>query len=300
MRVTTWAVRVLVGGTTAVLAITGLTGATGTAAASTGSTTSSRFLLGHLSSATEHPAGYERDLFSLWSDADGDGCDARAEVLIAEATTRPRVGAGCALSGGRWRSKYDGVTTSNPSSFDIDHMVPLNEAWQSGAWRWSAATRKAYANDLGYKADLIAVSAHSNRSKGDQEPQDWMAERASYGCIYVKQWVAIKWRWHLSVNASERTFLDRKLSSCGWPRVPTPSRPGITTGTASSGGGGSGGGGNSGGGNSGGGSGSGGLDPRFDFCYNAIAAGYGPYYRGTDPEYAWYTDSDGDGAVCES
>jgi hypothetical protein len=293
MRVTTWAVRALVGGVTAVLAFTGPAPA-GAAAASSGSTMSSRVLLGQLSSAVEHVAGYDRDLFSLWADADGDGCDARAEVLIAEATTRPRVGAGCTLTGGRWRSKYDGLTTGDPSSFDIDHMVPLHEAWQSGAWRWSAATRKAYANDLGYQADLIAVSAHSNRSKGDREPQDWMAERAGYACTYVKQWVAIKWRWHLSVDAGERSFLARELRSCGWPRVPTPSRPTIRTGPA---GGGSGSGGTGGGGTGGGG---GGLDPRFDYCYTAIAAGYGPYYRGSDPEYAWYTDADGDGAVCES
>jgi len=59
------------------------------------------------------------------------------------------------------------------------------------------------------------VTAHSNRSKSDREPQDWMPERAGYGCRYVKQWVAIKFRWHLKVNDGERTFLRSKLRSCG-------------------------------------------------------------------------------------
>jgi Protein of unknown function (DUF1524) len=119
--------------------------------------------------------------------------------------------------------------------------MPLNEAWQSGAWDWSSATRKAYANDLGYKASLIAVSAHSNRSKGDQEPQDWMPERASYACTYLKAWVAVKWRWHLAINAAERRYLAAGLKSCGWPRVPKPARPPISTGSTATGGGGGGG-----------------------------------------------------------
>jgi hypothetical protein len=264
--------------------------------ASAAGSVSTRYLLAHLASGAEHAAGYDRAKFSLWADADHDGCDSRDEVLIAEAVVKPRVRAGCDLRGGRWSSRYDGLTTRDPSGFDIDHMVPLNEAWQSGAWRWTAATRKAYANDLGYKASLIAVSAHSNRSKSDREPQDWLPELTGYACTYEAQWTAVKWRWHLKVNAAERSFLASRLRSCGWPRVQKPSRPAHR---GDSGGGSTGG---SGGGSSGGGTGGGGggTDPRFDYCYNAIAAGYGPYYRGTDPEYAWYTDSDGDGVVCES
>ena len=170
--------------------------------------------------------------------------------------------------------------------------MPLNEAWQSGAWQWSAATRRAYANDLGYSASLIAVSAHSNRSKGDREPQDWMPDRSAYACTYVKQWVAVKWRWRLKVNASERSFLTRELAGCGSPRVARPGRPTIPTGTPSSGGGDA----SGGGGSTSGGS----TDPRFDYCYEANDAGYGPYYRGSDPEYYWYEDRDGDGIVCET
>jgi hypothetical protein len=221
--------RATVGAVTTVLLVTGLAAATsGPADAAT--KVSSKYLLGHLSSSVEHVAGYERSKFTLWIDADHNGCDTRDEVLIAEGATRPTVGGACALRGGRWVSKYDGMSVTNPSGFDIDHLVPLNEAWQSGAWSWSAATRRAYANDLGYDASLIAVSAHANRSKGDREPQDWMPERAAYSCDYVSRWVAVKWRWHLTVNATERSFLGHKLSSCGWPQVARPSRPTITTG----------------------------------------------------------------------
>ena len=185
---------------------------------------STKYLLGQLERASEHTSGYDRDKFTHWIDRDGDGCDARDEVLIAEATTRPSVRADCDLVGGEWRSKYDGVTTTNPSTFDIDHLIALNEAWQSGAWQWNSDTRKRFANDVNYRFSLIAVTASSNRSKSDREPQDWMPERASYGCKYVKQWVAVKWRWHLTVDRAERTFLKAKLSSCGWPSVRVPTR----------------------------------------------------------------------------
>jgi len=200
------------------------TAAVAVALAAGASTISTQTLLGQLVVAHEHAVGYDRSLFPLWIDADHDGCDTRYEVLIAEATQAPTVGAGCSLSGGRWFSKYDGVRTSDPSTFDIDHLVPLAEAWQSGAWRWTTATRERYANDLGYGADLVAVTAHSNRSKGDREPQDWLPDRTSFQCRYMAWWVAVKWRWRLRINRIEKTFLVNHLSACGWPSVQTPRR----------------------------------------------------------------------------
>ena len=161
---------------------------------------STRLLLRQLPVAGEHARGYDRGKFPLWIDADHDGCDTRDEVLIAEAVIKPRVGSGCTLSGGKWRSPYDGVTTRNPSTFDIDHLVPLAEAWQSGAWRWTTATRQRYANDLGYGPDLVAVTAHANRSKGDSEPSDYLPPRRRFDCTYEAWWVAVKWRWRLSVD----------------------------------------------------------------------------------------------------
>lgn len=214
------------------------TAAPGSAAASAASAVrmSTRRMLRQLVSAPERRAGYSRSRFPLWIDADGDGCNTRNEVLIAEAVVRPRVGRGCALSRGRWFSIYDGVRTRNPSTFDIDHLVPLAEAWQSGAWRWNVNTRTRYANDLGYAPSLVAVSARSNRSKGEQEPHSWLPPRRSIRCRYMAWWVAVKWRWRLRVDGVERTFLRNRLRRCGWPAVRRPSQPRI--GLRSGGGGG--------------------------------------------------------------
>lgn len=218
----------------ALLAATGLAAAEPAYAAS--NTVSTHYLVRYLPAAGEHVDGYDRTKFRLWVDADHDGCDTRDEVLIAEAVSKPGIGPGCTLRGGAWRSRYDGIRTSDPSTFDVDHLVPLDEAWQSGAWQWSPEKRQAYANDLGYKASLIAVTASSNRSKGDREPQDWMPARSGYQCAYVKRWVAVKWRWQLHVDSAERTWLTAELRACGWPRVAKPAFPHIASSSGGSGG----------------------------------------------------------------
>jgi hypothetical protein len=247
------------------------------------STMSSRYLLRHLTVKAQQFAAYDRSRFKTWTDADHDGCDTRYEVLIAEAVRKPTVESGCYLSGGKWFSRYDGVRTTDPSTFDIDHLVPLAEVWRSGANHWTAGTRTRYANDLGYAGTLIAVTAHSNRSKGDREPQDWLPPRKKYDCTYEATWVAVKWRWHLAIDKHEKAFLGTALRRCGWPRVAKPARATV---------------------HRKGSSGSGGttkqhLDPRFSTCAEANAHGYGPYYKGRDPEYYWYRDADHDGVDCE-
>jgi uncharacterized membrane protein YhaH (DUF805 family) len=150
----------------------------------------------------EFPSGYDRDLFGGWRDFDGDGCDTRREVLIAESLTPVLVGGGCSLSGGQWYSAFDGVSTTDPSSFDIDHFVPLKEAWDSGAHAWDSGTRQRFANDLDYPGSLIAVTAGSNRSKGARDPAEWLP-MPSYRCEYVRTWVEVKLRWNLSADPAE-------------------------------------------------------------------------------------------------
>ncbi len=235
--------------------------------------------------APENPAGYDRDLFPHWTSGAG-GCSTRELVLVAERVQgTPR---GCTVAGGTWRSAYDGVRTANPSRFDIDHMVPLKEAWDSGAWRWTTGTRQAFANDLGYAQSLIAVSAGSNRSKSDRDPAQWLPELAR--CAYAKAWVGVKYRWRLSVDAAEKAALSRVLSRCSTGMVVPALAPRQVDASATS----------PGSPDRGSSSGSSGrTDPRFDTCSAANAAGYGPYTRGQDPEYAWYIDRDGDGRACE-
>ena len=180
-------------------------------------------LLRSLTIAPERPAGYDRDLFPHW-DYVGRNCDVRDLVLIEEARRGPSTGSACPVGPGRWFSAFDGVTVRDPSQLDIDHMVPLAEAWASGARRWSTPVREAFANDRGYAGSLIAVTASSNRSKGDQDPAEWLPPRVAYRCTYVSEWIAVKWRWRLTVNASERAALRVQVKACGNPRITAPAR----------------------------------------------------------------------------
>ena len=162
----------------------------------------------------EHVGGYNRDLFADWYDADRNGCNTRKEVLIAESLDPVQIGSSCSISGGRWFSIYDNIETTDSSSFDIDQMVPLSEAWGSGAWNWNADQRKHFANDLDQPIFLIAVTASSNRSKSDRDPAEWMPPNGGYHCEYVRIWIEIKRAWDLSVDQAEHDYLARKLASC--------------------------------------------------------------------------------------
>lgn len=173
-----------------------------------------RTAVAELPVAAEIRTGYQRSLFPLWIDADGDGCNTRNEVLIAEAVTTPAVGAGCALSGGRWHSYYDDATWTAPSDVDIDHLVPLAEAWDSGARSWTTAQRRGYANDLGDDRDLVAVTDNVNQAKGDQDPADWLPPLAAVRCRYVQEWVAVKLRWRLTVDTAEKAALTSLAGDC--------------------------------------------------------------------------------------
>nr|WP_235903040.1 HNH endonuclease family protein [Streptomyces sp. 1-11] len=166
----------------------------------------------------EDRTGYERSKFRHWIDADRDGCNTRAEVLKAEAVIAPTQGVRCVLSGGEWYSPYDDRYIDGPRGLDIDHLVPLAEAWDSGAYAWTAKKREDYANDLGDDRALIAVSAASNRSKADQDPSTWQPPAEGYRCQYATDWVADKTRWELSIDAVEQAALTEVLSHC--PDVP--------------------------------------------------------------------------------
>ncbi len=182
-------------------------------------------LLGLLVVAEEMPAGYDRDLFRHWIDEDGDGCSARAEVLIAEAQARPSIGDRCALVGGRWWSLYDERTFTNASEIDIDHVVALKEAWDSGAHAWSAARRQAFANELRVPWALIAVSASSNRSKSDRDPAQWLPPAAAARCPYLAAWMAVKVRFALTIDTTERNALRELVVGCPTTTAPVQLAP---------------------------------------------------------------------------
>lgn len=117
------------------------------------------------------------------------------------------------MPSGDWYSEYDGASFTDGSDLDIDHVVPLAEAWRSGADSWSDQEREDFANDL-EGPQLIAVSASSNRSKGDQDPSSWWPTRTAYQCTYAKMWVATKYRWGLALQSAEKTALSTRLESC--------------------------------------------------------------------------------------
>ena len=162
----------------------------------------------------EDRTGYERTKFRHWIDADRDGCNTRQEVLKAEAVIAPEQGPNCTLTGGEWYSPYDDTYFTAARALDIDHLVPLAEAWDSGASAWTAKEREAYANDLGDPRALIAVSAASNRSKADQDPATWQPPAAGYRCTYATDWVAVKTRWGLAIDNVELSALADILSAC--------------------------------------------------------------------------------------
>jgi hypothetical protein len=162
--------------------------------------------------APEHRTGYTRSKFTHWADADGDGCSTRNEVLLAEAVTKPRIGSRCALTGGKWMSYYDRKTWTDRGRIDIDHMVPLAEAWDSGAFRWTAAQRTAYANDLGDSRALVGVTDSVNQSKSDRDLAEWLP--AYDRCRYVREWTAVKVRWRLTVDAAEKAAMKKIAGAC--------------------------------------------------------------------------------------
>ncbi|MGW0731728.1 HNH endonuclease family protein [Streptomyces sp. NPDC002851] len=166
--------------------------------------------------ATESRDGYSRDKFRHWNTGDdpSDGCNTRAEVLIHEAVTPPTVGPGCRLTGGTWWSYYDATVVTSASGLDIDHMVPLAEAWDSGASAWTAQRREAYANDQGVEQSLVAVTARSNRSKADKDPAEWLPPAAEVHCRYVAEWVGTKLRWSLSIDEAELDALEGVATGC--------------------------------------------------------------------------------------
>jgi hypothetical protein len=168
--------------------------------------------------------GYLRDAFGVdWVDTDHDGCNQRDDVLLRDAvpgTTRVQQQGSCDhdVLAGTWHDPYTGRTLTfidlkdlrQAEAIQIDHVVPLAEAWVSGARHWSRAGREAFANDLG---ELLAVDGPTNMSKGDGDPASWRP-RQGYQCAYARRWIAIKARYALAVDPSEKTALDQMLGYC--------------------------------------------------------------------------------------
>jgi hypothetical protein len=174
-------------------------------------------LLGQLTVASAGSMkGYSREHFPHWRDT-GKNCDVRDSVLQRDGQDVKL--SGCNVVGGRWLSVYDNRTLSEPLQVDVDHMVPLANAWRSGAADWDDQRRGEFANDL-TRPQLFAVSASSNRAKGDQDPSQWKPPNREYWCTYAEDWITVKHFWRLSVTTAEKATLTDMLETCSWAKKP--------------------------------------------------------------------------------
>lgn len=157
---------------------------------------------------------YDRDLYRHWIDSDGDCVNTRHEVLINESLTIPTMDDDeCKVAAGLWFDPYTGRFFEDPTELDVDHLVPLKEAHESGGHAWSASKRRDYANDMADADTLIAVYKSANRSKGARDPANWMPENTAWHCAYIKRWSAVKARWNLSMDAVEARWISRYQSN---------------------------------------------------------------------------------------
>jgi hypothetical protein len=161
--------------------------------------------------AWTHTTTYSRSLFPTW-DTNSGTCNTRETVLKRDGTNVV-VNSACAATSGTWHSPYDGATWTAASDVDIDHVVPLKNAWVSGAWAWTTSKRESYANDLA-DPQLIAVTDNVNQAKGDKSPDVWKPPLASYFCTYAEMWTRVKYVWHLAVTSAEKTAVAAMLTRC--------------------------------------------------------------------------------------
>ena len=167
---------------------------------------------------------YDRDAFGTpWSDVDGNGCNQRDDVLLRDAVAdtvevAPQGRCDHDVLAGTWDDPYTGRTLTfddlkdprQAQAIQIDHVVPLAEAWRSGAAEWSAERRHRYANDL---PGLLAVDGPTNAAKSDDDPAAWRPRQA-YQCTYATRWISVKSSWSLSVDPSEAAALEELLATC--------------------------------------------------------------------------------------
>lgn len=144
--------------------------------------------------------GYDRDLFKHWDDEDGNGCDTRCEILKAEKR-----------SNGTWYSLWDGTTATTAGALEIDHVVALAEAWDSGASSWTPTQRDRFAD---WQVNLTAVGSSVNQSKSDQDAAEWTPPRAASKCAFAEITVTTKFKWALSVDPAEHDALATMLQGC--------------------------------------------------------------------------------------
>ncbi|GHC64470.1 GmrSD restriction endonuclease domain-containing protein [Streptomyces cinnamoneus] len=158
--------------------------------------------------------GYDRRHFggACWVRHGINRCTTRELVLKLQSVVPATLDGLCRVVGGKWRSEYDNRDMADPTHIDVDHIVPLRNAWGSGASSWTPRKRQEFANDMTATPQLIAVSTWSNRRKGDKGPDKWLPQGGE--CTYSRAWIAVKDYYGLSVTLAEKAKLEQVLAGC--------------------------------------------------------------------------------------
>ncbi len=165
-------------------------------------------------------SNYNRlESFGPWAVMPGHQCQTRVEILkrdsqIPTSAIDPNDKECTPRLTGQWLDPYSETQYTDAKDLDIDHLVPLKHAYMSGAWKWPYHKKKEYANDMLNRDHLLAVSFSLNRSKGDSSPDKWMPPSLKFHCNYLARWIAIKFRWGLSIAAAEKIFLKEQTKNC--------------------------------------------------------------------------------------
>src|SRR2546430_2310432 len=163
-------------------------------------------------------AAYDRvkDFGPAWADVDKNHCDTRNDILARDLKKIKRSGK-CVVVSGTLADPYTGQSihftrgVKSSGLVQIDHVIPLGDAWVSGAAHWTAAKREQFAND---PLNLLAVDGHNNEAKGDHTAAVWLPPAKSYDCRYVSIQIAVKSKYHLTISPAEKSVMERVLRSC--------------------------------------------------------------------------------------
>lgn len=177
--------------------------------------------------------GYSRDQFgAAWSDVDHNGCDTRNDILNRDMSDKTyKEGThDCVVASGVLNDPYTGKRIDftrgqdTSTAVQIDHVVALSNAWQTGAQQLSETTRTQFAND---PYNLLAVDGPANQQKSDGDAATWLPSNKSFRCEYVARQIGVKKKYDLWVTQSEHDAMKNVLSSC--PTQQVPSDGGVVT-----------------------------------------------------------------------
>jgi hypothetical protein len=155
--------------------------------------------------------GYSREKFEHW--AIEDRWSETQQVVLRRDAKAAGLDTRARTDSQHWHSPYDDRILTTASDVHVDHVVPLANAWRSGADEWSPARRHDFANDLS-TTQLLAVSTLANGAKGDQSPDQWVPPNTAYHCVYSRAWTHVKFTYGLSVTAKEKAALSSMLDTC--------------------------------------------------------------------------------------